>query len=476
MIIKVIDLFAGPGGLGEGFENLSNSGEKIFKIQLSIEKDSYACKTLRLRAFHRSLTRSSLPDLYDYYQRPEEEIFKEVIKKYQREWVSAQNTARQHEMSVKNRNVTRSMISERLNNAKKWVLVGGPPCQAYSLVGRARRTKETRKKFESDHRHTLYEEYLDILQHFQPPVFVMENVKGILSATHRGSGIFHRICEDLSKAGYELHSLSGHPSRDLAQCWISEAFVVRSEQHGIPQTRHRVFILGVRKDLGITPKPLAKNDRSIALGEALEGLPSLRSRLSTNDSVAKWEKARRCGVMLARGSSNLTLPQSSGSEFVESRSAAKSFLGDKDLEGVPNHQSRSHIMKDIERYAFAASYAKKHGKSPKVNDFPSRLKPKHKNIHDEEVPFKDRFKVQIETRPSSTITSHISKDGHYYIHPDPAQARSLTVREAARLQTFQDNYRFEGPRTEQYKQVGNAVPPLLAQKIARVVADLLERV
>lgn len=475
-MISVIDLFAGPGGLGEGFENLSNSGEKIFKIQLSIEKDLYACKTLRLRAFHRSLARNSLPDLYEYYQQPEEKIFNEVIKKYHREWVSAQNTARQHEMSVKNRNITRGMISQRLNNARKWVLVGGPPCQAYSLVGRARRTNETRKKFESDHRHTLYEEYLDILEHFHPPVFIMENVKGILSATHRGSGIFHRICEDLSKADYDLHSLTGQSSRDLAGSWISDAFVVRSEEHGVPQTRHRVFILGVRKDLGISPKPLLKNDQSFALGQALEGLPSLRSRLSTNDSVAKWEKARRCGVMLARGSCNLILPQSSGSEFVISRSAAKGFLGDKDLEGVPNHQSRSHIIKDIERYAFAASYAKKHGKSPKINDFPIRLKPKHKNIHDVEVPFKDRFKVQIETRPSSTITSHISKDGHYYIHPDPAQARSLTVREAARLQTFPDNYRFEGPRTEQYKQVGNAVPPLLAQKIACVVADLLERV
>lgn len=275
--VPVIDLFAGPGGLGEGFESFCDSKDHVFKICLSIEKDPCACKTLRLRAFHRNIPHGSLPDLYEYYRRPEDEIFKKIVKKYQREWEAAEKTARQHELSVENRKGTRNLICERLNNARRWVLVGGPPCQAYSLVGRARRTNETRKKFESDHRHTLYEEYLDILEHFQPPVFVMENVKGILSATHKGSGIFHRICEDLSKAGYELHSLTGQPSRDLAGSWISDAFVVRAEQHGVPQTRHRVFILGVRKDLGISPKALSTNEPSMDLAKALAGIPSLRS-------------------------------------------------------------------------------------------------------------------------------------------------------------------------------------------------------
>ena len=472
----VVDLFAGPGGLGEGFESYCDSDNHVFKIGLSIEKDPYACKTLKLRAFRRNLDKNSLHDLYNYYRRPEEQLFNEIIKKHEHEWEAATNTALQHELSVQNRSTTRRMISERIKKAQGWVLVGGPPCQAYSLVGRARRTNEARQKFESDHRHTLYEEYLDILKHFQPPVFVMENVKGILSATHKGSGIFHRICEDLSKAGYELHALSGQSSRDLAGSWVSDVFVVRAEEHGVPQTRHRVFILGVRKDLGISPKALSTQDPKIDLAGALAGIPPIRSRLSTDDSVPRWLKAREYGVKLAGGHPEMECPQSSGAEFVESKRATSGFLGDRDLGGIPNHQSRSHIEEDIERYAFAASFAKTHGRSPKVGDFPEKLKPEHKNIDDEEVPFSDRFKVQMEKRPSSTITSHISKDGHYYIHPDPAQARSLTVREAARLQTFPDNYRFEGPRTEQYKQVGNAVPPLLAKKIAGVVADLLKRV
>ena len=474
-MIKVIDLFAGPGGLGEGFESLFDAGNQVFKIQLSVEKDFYACKTLRLRSFFRTLQRSSLAGLYEYYRLPEEKKLNELIKEHQHEWDAAENTARQHEMSAKNRRATRSMISEKIKNAQNWVLVGGPPCQAYSLVGRARRTNETRKKFDSDHRHTLYEEYLDILKHFQPPVFVMENVKGILSATHKGSGIFHRICEDLSKAGYELHALSGKPSRDAAGNWVSDAFVVRAEEHGVPQRRHRVFILGVRKDLRNKPKALIGSDVTVDIAEALAGIPALRSRLSTNDSVSKWEKSRQYGVKIAGGRCDMATPRNSGAEFVESRRAALAFLGDRDLGGIPNHQSRSHIKEDIERYAFAASFGRIHGKSPKLGDFPHMLKPEHKNIDNDEVPFSDRFKVQLGNRPASTITSHISKDGHYYIHPDPAQARSLTVREAARLQTFPDNYRFEGPRTEQYKQVGNAVPPLLAKKIAKIVAGIFKR-
>lgn len=474
-MIKVIDLFAGPGGLGEGFESFFDAGNQVFKIQLSIEKDFYACKTLRLRSFFRNLKRSSLAGLYEYYRLPEVKKLMEIIKENQQEWDAAEDTARQHEMSAKNRGVTRRIISEKIKNAQKWVLVGGPPCQAYSLVGRSRRTNETRKKFDSDHRHTLYEEYLDILNHFHPPVFIMENVKGILSATHKGSGIFHRICEDLSKAGYELHALSGKPSRDAAGNWLSDAFVIRAEEHGVPQRRHRVFILGVRNDLRTKPKALISSDATIDFAEALAGIPSLRSRLSTNDSVSKWEKARQYGVKIAGGRCDMATPRSSGAEFVESRRAALAFLGDRDLGGIPNHQSRSHIEEDIERYAFAASFGKIYGRSPKVGDFPHKLKPEHKNIDKEEMPFSDRFKVQLENRPSSTITSHISKDGHYYIHPDPAQARSLTVREAARLQTFPDNYRFEGPRTEQYKQVGNAVPPLLAKKIAKIVAEILSK-
>ena len=150
---------------------------------------------------------------------------------------------------------------------------------------------------------------------------------------------------------------------------------------------------------------------------------------------------------------------------------------DERLKGVCNHTTRSHIVEDLHRYLFASCFARTKGNSPVLKFFPDALLPKHKNAkmaskQDSGI-FADRFRVQLEDRPSKTITSHISKDGHYYIHYDPLQCRSLTVREAARLQTFPDNYFFCGPRTAQYIQVGNAVPPLLSQQIAEKVYKIL---
>ena len=144
--------------------------------------------------------------------------------------------------------------------------------------------------------------------------------------------------------------------------------------------------------------------------------------------------------------------------------------------GVCNHSTRGHIAKDLQRYLFAACFADVKKASPKLSDFPTNLLPLHKNVKEglSENKFADRFRVQLSNFPASTITSHISKDGHYYIHPDPTQCRSLTVREAARIQTFPDNYYFCGPRTAQYIQVGNAVPPLLGKKIATVVYRALK--
>ena len=170
-----------------------------------------------------------------------------------------------------------------------------------------------------------------------------------------------------------------------------------------------------------------------------------------------------------------------GSEFVPCTPRVlhrPDWYMDPKLQGVCNHASRAHIVKDIYRYFYAACFAAVKDCSPRLADFPIDLLPAHKNVADaiiEQSMFLDRFRVQPWSRPSTTVTSHISKDGHYYIHPDPTQARSLTVREAARLQSFPDNYFFTGPRTAQYIQVGNAVPPLLAQQIAKSVAALFAK-
>jgi DNA (cytosine-5)-methyltransferase 1 len=131
------------------------------------------------------------------------------------------------------------------------------------------------------------------------------------------------------------------------------------------------------------------------------------------------------------------------------------------------------MTSDLKRYAYASAFAKVHGRSPRgAKEFPSALHPRHSNWTSGK--FVDRFKVQVGSKPSSTVTSHLSKDGHYFIHPDPIQMRSLSVREAARLQTFPDNYFFEGTRGAQFKQVGNAVPPWMARQIASAVYSFLK--
>ena len=131
------------------------------------------------------------------------------------------------------------------------------------------------------------------------------------------------------------------------------------------------------------------------------------------------------------------------------------------------------MVYDLYRYLYASSFAEKKKRSPLLEEFPEELIPAHKNATSGQ--FNDQLRVQVATKPSTTVTSHISKDGHYFIHYDPEQCRSLTVREAARLQTFPDNYFFEGSRTQQYIQVGNAVPPLLAKQVAEIVYDLIQQ-
>lgn len=502
----VVDVFAGPGGLGEGFASLERgSGEPGFTSAASIEQDPHSHQTLHLRHFLRSFADEEFPEEYYSYLRGEI-IRDELYEFYPSQKKHADRTALRISLGPENHDTVRKLITDRLRSEKKWVLVGGPPCQAYSLVGRSRMMGDP--QFEKDIRHFLYREYLQIIIDHAPPVFVMENVKGLLSAKVGGQFVINRILADLvspkaalgaseNGLGYRLFSLAEDEQPDLET--DPRMFLVRAEEYGVPQARHRMFIVGIRKDISITPKRL-KPHRPPTLKQTIGSLPAVRSGLSKGgDTLARWhqeiarfspERLRRelngyayAGDLVAMMNIHIEQPAEE-LERHSTRYPARPRLQHPVFDGIHDpyldvldaHEARGHMASDLRRYAFASSFAAITGRSPKLSDFPESLLPAHTNVRlgREGKMFSDRFRVQLPDQPSTTITSHISKDGHYFIHYDPQQCRSLTVREAARLQTFPDNYRFEGPRTAQYHQVGNAVPPYLARQIAEIIAEVLD--
>jgi DNA (cytosine-5)-methyltransferase 1 len=292
---------------------------------------------------------------------------------------------------------------------------------------------------------------------------------------------------------YKLFSISKKQVDNPGETKPNE-FIVHSEDYGIPQSRHRIIILGIRSDIYKSDPGILQRTEQTSIDDVIGDLPKLRSGLSKEeDSEKNWHDAIKeilsAGWLnsisidlqnaIIGGIAEIGIHLSRGDAYIDSPVFPKKYENwyvDKKLAGVCNHETRGHIRKDLQRYFFAAIFASLYGRSPTLNNFPRELLPNHINIQEaiDGSKFNDRFRVQVRGKPSTTVVSHISKDGHYYIHYDPAQCRSLTVREAARLQTFPDNYYFEGNRTQQYHQVGNAVPPMLAKKIASIVFQVFE--
>jgi DNA (cytosine-5)-methyltransferase 1 len=510
--IPIVDLFAGPGGLGEGFSSVEDDP---FRIIVSAEMTSSARSTLRLRAFYRLLKRRGENALDSYYRFCNGESDLPYDDTNHDAWVESGEEAQQLELGkpTDNEELDRRISAHDLGPNTHWVLIGGPPCQAYSLVGRARNRGKVEYRAEDDHRHFLYKEYLRIIQKYRPAVFVMENVKGILTATVGGKKIFETILQDLSDpdkamgmpasgSGYRIHSLTcatSFSTKDSPRKIDVHDFVIKAEQHGIPQARHRVILIGIRDDIGLGTPGQIERTGEVTVEQVIGALPRVRSRLSKEpDSSEVWadvvsnhfgEMAREVGAKQSPAELREALEEASGAiarglgtgsnqlRKLDSNQDDAALLDgwyhDPRLQVWLNHDARGHMRTDLRRYAYAAAFASAFGWSPKGHgEFSLQgLRPNHDNW--ETGKFSDRFRVQLRKRPATTVTSHISKDGHYFIHYDPRQCRSLTVREAARLQTFPDNYFFQGNRTEQFHQVGNAVPPLLAKKIGDIVFALL---
>lgn len=501
--IPVVDIFAGAGGLGEGF-SAYGAGEcrrSPFRVALSAEMDPHAVRTLRTRAFVHQFPKGRAPQsYYDYVAGRAPTPWTDETSDA---WEAACNEVIQVELGER---ADDRLLDERIgaiaDDARRrglpWVLVGGPPCQAFSLAGRGRNAGRDDYVAEADPRHFLYRHYRHLLSKHRPAAFVLENVKGMLSSRILGEPIFDDILRELRRPGgtrgpkYRIEPLV-QPAGLLNEVLPSD-FVVFGERLGLPQTRHRVILLGVL-DEGIRITPLTTARDPATVRELIGSLPARRSSLTDADSrdwagfastllrrtakVAKSTDQKTAEAIAAIAEvAAIAGDPGTGSQWVSGKSAElpahlAPLMHDARLDGVAHHFTRGQMQSDLMRYAYASAYAGLHGRSPRgAAEFPDALHPDHASWK-AATHFVDRFKVQRFGAPSSTITSHLAKDGHYFIHPDPRQLRSLTVREAARLQTFPDNYFFEGSPVSQRRQVGNAVPPFLAQQIASVIHQAL---
>lgn len=439
-----MDLFAGCGGLSEGFMQTG------FKVIAQVEMDKWACETLETRHIYYGLKQMGRENIYRKLLRGE--ISKnEILDKFPAIKKSISNIVIQAEFGKDNlREIIKKIdISKKIHKAPKiHVVIGGPPCQPYSLVGRARDPN----RMKNDDRHFLYEYYLKILKNIQPDFFVFENVPGLITANSKGQQIFSRMLQDFKKINppYEIAPSFDEYYKEPRQ------YLLDSSRYGVPQRRKRVIFIGYKRPL-ILKNPDIKNVfRKIlktrvplyggyTVSDAIGDLPPLKPGQGRDHWFGQYRRATitpyqhkmRCGSP-----------------------------------GIVNHRARTHMKDDLKRYKFFIEQHLNGDKAATLIDL-MKEKPDLTPAHNHLDKFIDRFKVQWWSHSASTIMAHIAKDGHYYIHPDIHQCRSFTVREAARCQSFPDNFKLEGPRTEQFKQVGNAVPPILAKIIAvNIVREL----
>lgn len=413
MTINLIDLFSGAGGLTEGFSENNN-----FRILGHVEKDYSASQTLKLReAFHYLKRHNNLNVYRDYLTKKIslDTLFDFIPENYLNKVIN-------EEISIDTLPHIFKYLDNLIEDTSINGIIGGPPCQAYSTIGRARNNS----KKDSDHRIYLYEFYIEFLKKYNPEFFIFENVKGLLSFKDSNNELlFPKIKDAFNNAGYHI-----------------QYEVVNTKFFKIAQSRERIIIFGAKqqfRDLSNNFFTLLNNKKSAhtpTVREALLGLPALSQGQEINNYTSKT------------------------STYVE-----KYFNRNLDIPLTQN-TARPHNFRDLEIYR-QVNIAKHKGINLKYNELDENLR-----THKHTDKFLDRYKTLTWDSPSHTIVAHIAKDGHHYIHPDLNQNRSITVREAARLQGFPDDFYFEKSRTSAFTQIGNAVPPILSQVFAEVIDNI----
>lgn len=395
-----IDLFAGCGGLSEGFYRLG------FKALSHIEICHWPCETLRKRMAY-----------YGYTN-----IDKKVIED----------------------DINSTNILDKIDVARSGedvdIIIGGPPCQAYSTAGRVRDSK----KMANDPRNYLFESYVHILEHYQPKFFVFENVPGLLSANVEGKPIFPRVITSLS----HLYQVLDDP----------HILLHNTANYGVPQTRKRIIIMGVRKDL-LDKVNILDLYRDLSKTHWDPEMPELE-----RENLLPFVDVRQ-----AIGDLPFVEPGMDASTDTFYYPCNNTFL--KRIGSIGNHPLLDHIARkhnDLDRERFRVMIHN-HWSFGQLR----RIMPQYEHLHARV--FDNSYVVQWWDLPSKTILAHIHKDGFQFIHPDEAQARTLTVREVARLQSFPDDFEFAGSRAEKYKQIGNAVPPLFAEAVAKCIKVNLDK-
>lgn len=413
-MLRFLDLFAGAGGLSEGFIQAG------YTPVAHVEMDTAACYTLKTRAAFHWLKHNGDIELYNQYLRGEmtrTEFYAHIPQ-------TVLDTVLNYEISGDTISEIFEKIDELLAGEVLDLIIGGPPCQAYSLAGRSR----SKTKMVGDKRNYLYRHYAEFLKKYRPKYFVFENVLGLLSAKDKdGTSHFENMQKLFKEYGYS-----------------TEFQPLNASDYGVLQNRKRIILIGKRGDhTGFYPD-IPKDTSTHKVGELFRDLPSITAGggqvapVATNPYTGKY--------------------------------LYDSGIKSSDMEPVTFHQARPNTKQDLEIYRIVVETWNKQGARIAYTDLPERLRT-HKNT----TSFLDRFKVVAGNLAcSQTVVAHICRDGHYYIHPDIKQNRSLTPREAARVQTFPDNFYFESvsgkpSRTLAYKQIGNAVPVRLAYNIARAL-------